>query len=336
MSISKSAFGEAGGKPVDQFTLKSESGVEVDIITYGVVVRDWRVPVGDTSRSVVLGFDTFPSYLTHSPHLGALAGRVANRIAGASFEIDGKTYKLPAENGPHTLHGGPEGLGRIVWEAQADESRNAVVFTHHSPGGAMGFPGNVDFTVTYSLSGNRLRLDMHATADQTTPISVVQHQYFNLGTGPDVLDHKYQIRANAFTETDEDLIPTGLIVPVARTQYDLRKPRTMRDSAGKPLKYDVNLVLDQSRDPNDPVAVVDGPDGALTLKLWTDQPGVQFYNAVYTDIPVPGLNGKHYGPHSGFCLEDQAFPDAVHHPHFPSIWYGPDRDYTHWCEIEIA
>jgi aldose 1-epimerase len=234
------------------------------------------------------------------------------------------------------LHGGPEGLGRIVWSAEPDEKRNAVSFTHRSPDGAMGFPGNVDFTVTYSLSDNRLRLEMQARTDRKTPISLVQHQYFNLGTGADVLDHSYQIWANAFTETDEDLIPTGLIVPVARTQYDLRKPRTLRDWAGKPVKYDVNLVLDQTRDIKDPVAIVTGPDNALRLKLWTDRPGLQFYNGVYTDIPVPGLNNKHYGNHSGFCVEDQAFPDAVHHPHFPSVWYWPGKDYSHWCEIEIA
>src|SRR5690606_41265231 len=108
-----------------------------------------------------------------------------------------------------------------------------------------------------------------------------QHQYFNLGTGPDVLDHRYQINANAFTETDEDLIPTGAIIPVARTQYNLQQPRTLRDAAGKPVRYDVNLVLDAGRDPGEPVAAVHGPDGALTLQLWTDRPGLQFYNGVY-------------------------------------------------------
>ena len=234
------------------------------------------------------------------------------------------------------LHGGPEGLGRIVWSAETDEARNAVTFRHLSPDGAMGFPGNVHFAATYTLTDNRLRLELAATTDRKTPISLVQHQYFNLGTGPDVLDHTFQLNCNAFTETDEDLIPTGLIVPVARTQYDLRKPRTLRDWAGNAVKYDVNLVLDNGRDMKDPVATVTGPDGALTLKLWTDRPGLQFYNGVYTDIPVPGLNNKHYGNPSGFCLEDQAFPDAVHHPHFPSVWYGPDKPYAHWCEFEIA
>lgn len=336
MTIAVERFGEFQGKRVDQFTLKGEGGVEVDIINYGVAVRDWRVPAPEGVRSVVLGFDNFPAYESHSPHLGSIAGRVANRIGGASFVIDGKRYTLPSNENGHMLHGGPEGLGRIVWSAEIDEKKNAVTFKHLSPDGAMGFPGNVQFTAVYSLKGHKLRLEMSATTDRKTPISLVQHQYFNLGTGPDVLDHTYQLNCNAFTETDEDLIPTGLIVPVARTQYDLRKPRTLRDWAGKPVKYDVNLVLDNGRDFSEPVAVVTAQDGSLTLKLWTDQPGLQFYNGVYTDIPVPGLHGKHYGNHSGFCLEDQAFPDAVHHPHFPSVWYSPERPYSHWCEFEIG
>jgi aldose 1-epimerase len=336
MTIPVEKFGEFEGRRVDQFTLRSDTGVEVDLISYGVAVRDWRVPVSGGVRSVVLGFDDFPAYASHSPHLGSIAGRVANRIGGASFEVDGKRYTLPANERTHMLHGGPEGLGRIVWAAEPDSARNAVTFTHLSPDGAMGFPGNVSFTAVYALQGNRLRLELRATTDRKTPISLVQHQYFNLGIGPDVLDHTFEIRASAFTETDEDLIPTGLIVPVARTQYDLRKPRTLRDWAGKPVKYDVNLVLDQTRDLKDPVAIVTAPDNELTLKLWTDRPGLQFYNGVYTDIPVPGLGGKHYGNHSGFCLEDQHFPDSVHHPHFPSVWYWPGKDYSHWCEFEIA
>lgn len=336
MSIAVRDFGEFEGKRVSQFTLTSPTGVEVDIIDYGVAVRDWRVPVAGGMRSVVLGFDNFPAYAAHSPHLGSIAGRVANRIGRGQFEIDGKTYQLVTNENGHTLHGGPEGLGRTVWSAEIDEANNAVTFSHTSPDGHMGFPGNVAFKAVYSLKGNRLRLELSATTDRKTPISLVQHQYFNLGDDADVLNHAYQLNVAAFTETDEDLIPTGAILPVGRTQYDLRKPRSLHDSAGKPIKYDVNLVLERGRDLADPVAIVKSPTGDLTLKLWTDREGLQFYNAVYTDIPVPGLHGKHYGHFSGFCLEDQSFPDAVHHKHFPSIWHSPERPYTHWCEFEIG
>ena len=336
MTIAVSTFGEHAGKRVDQFRLVSDTGVEVDLIGYGVVVRDWRVPVAGAPRSVVLGFDTFDAYPAHSPHLGSLAGRVANRIKDASFDLDGKTYNLPANAGSLQLHGGEQGLGRQVWDGEVDEANTAVRFTHFSPDGAMGYPGNVNFTATYRLKGHRLLLELTATTDRATPISLVQHQYFNLGTSADVLDHTIQVNSSAYTQLGDDLAPTGAILPSAGTPYDLRQPRSMRDGNGAPVDYDIGMVLDTGRNHADPIATVVGPDQALTLKLWSDRPGVQVYNGVWTDIPVPGLNGKHYGKHAGFCLEDQAFADAVHNPHFPNVIYSPDRPYSHWCEFEIA
>jgi aldose 1-epimerase len=336
MAIAVSTFGTFKGKRVDQFSLVSETGVTVDIISYGVAVRDWRVPVAGGERSVVQGYEKFEDYPEHSPHFGSLAGRVANRIRGASFELNGKTYQLAANAGDLQLHGGVEGLGRQAWDGEADEANNAVRFTHFSPDGAMGYPGNVHFSATYTLKGNKLRLDLAATTDQPTPISLVQHQYFNLGTTELVIDHLYQVNSSAYTELGPDLVTTGAILPSAGTMYDLRKPRIMRDAAGEPLEYDIGMVLDTGRDLADPVATVVSPEGDLTLKLWTDRPGLQVYNGVLTNSPVPGLGGKSYPKFSGFCLEDQVFADALHNPHFPNVIYSPDRPYSHWCEIEIA
>ena len=337
MTITTTSFGEFQGKRVDAFTLKSDTGVEVDIIGYGVVVRDWRVPVNDgAARGVVLGFEDFDAYPAHSPHFGSLAGRVANRISGGSFELDGKTYSLATNEGGNTLHGGPEGLGRQVWHGEVDTAQNAVHFTFHSPDGAMGFPGNVDFTATYRLKGNRLKLELKAMPDRRTPISLVQHQYFNLGTGPDVLDHHLTINASARSEVGADLIPTGAILPLKGTDLDFRAGHTLRDAGGKPIDGDVNLVLATGRNHAEPIATVKGPDGSLTLKLWSDRPAVQLYNGVWTDVGVPGLGGRHYGKYSGLCLEDQMYPDALHQPHFPSIIVSPDQPYSHWCEFEIG
>ncbi len=330
------AFGTFEGKRVDHFTLTSETGVELDFITFGAAIRDWRVPVKGGLRTVVLGFDTLQPYVDYTQHFGALAGRVANRIAKASFEIEGKRYDLPANWKSHTLHGGPGGLGRLVWEAERDTTGNRIRFRHVSPDGDMGFPGRVEFTATYTLTGNRVRLDLAATTDAVTPISVVQHHYFNLGSTDTVLDHSYHATGVQYTEVDAELIPTGRLLPVDGTQWDLRQSRTMRDASGAPVDYDGNVVLDPQRDPTNPAAVVTGEDGALTLRLWTDRPGLQVYNSVMTPDGLIGLNGKRYGKYTGFCLEDQDFPDAVHHENFPSIWYGPGRDYSHWCEIEIA
>ena len=200
MTIAVKLFGSFNGSRVDQFTLRGDGGVEIDLIGYGVAVRDWRVPVAGAMRSVVLGFDTFEDYPAHSPHFGSLAGRVANRISGGGFDLDGKHYALAANEGDNTLHGGPEGLGRQVWSGEVDNAANAVRFSFSSPDGAMGFPGKVDFTATYRLHGHRLKLELTGRPDRRTPVSLVQHQYFNLGTGPDVLDHVFQLNANAFTE----------------------------------------------------------------------------------------------------------------------------------------
>lgn len=336
MAITVSTFGSFNDKRVDQFRLVSDSGVTVDLISYGVVVRDWRVPVAGGERSVVLGFDSFAAYPEHSPHFGSLAGRVANRVKGAAFELNGKTYKLPPNEGDLQLHGGAQGLGRQVWDGQVDEANNAVHFTHFSPDGAMGYSGNVNFSATYTLRGNRLRLELNATTDQATPISLVQHQYFNLGTTDDVLDHTLQVNSSAYTELGPNLCPTGAILPSRGGIYDLRAPRTMRDATGQAVDYDIGMALDTGRNTSEPIATAVAPGGELTLKLWSDRPGVQVYNGVWTDVAVPGLNGKSYKKHAGFCLEDQSFADAVHNPHFPNIIHSPERPYRHWCEFEIA
>lgn len=335
--VAVKAFGTFDGKRIDQFTLTSPSGVEVDLINWGVAVRDWRVPVKGGMRHVALGLDNFDDYPKHSPHFGSLAGRVANRVKGASFILSGKKYDLPANNMGNCLHGGPAGMGRLAWDAEPDSAGNAVRFTLTSPDGAAGFPGTLKLSATYRLTGNNLRLELGGTTDRPTPLSLVQHQYFNLGAGDDVLDHSYQIESSAITENGPDLAPTGNIFETAPgSKWDFRTAKTMRDGSGQPVPYDGNMVLDAGRDTSQPIATVKGPDGALTLKLWSDRPGVQLYNAITTDVPVPGLGGKHYGNFSGFCLEDQLFPDALHHPHFPSCIITPDAPYSHWCEFEIG
>ncbi len=337
MAIKINRVGEFRGKPVEEAVLASDTGVSVALINWGVVVRDWQVPAAGKPRQVVLGFDDFAPYPEHSPYFGALVGRVANRIADARFTLNGKTYALPANEGPNQLHGGPEGLGRKVWEMEADSAGNRVKFVYSSPDGEMGFPGNVRFEAVYTLSGNRLRLEMSAMPDEPTPISLVQHQYFNLGMTDSVLDHVVHLPdAVARTVSRPDLIQTGAIIPVANTIDDFLTPRSMRFGAGRSIDYDLNFVLRDGRDTAKPIATVAGEDGALTLRLYSDRPALQFYNGVMTDVQVPGLGGRRYGKHSGLCLEDQMYPGAVSNPHFPSIICTPDAPYSHWNEFEIG
>lgn len=337
MAIAVNRMGTFQGRPVDEAVLLSDTGVRVHLMNWGVSVRDWQVPVVGGLRGVALGFDRFDPYPDHSPHLGSLAGRVANRIRGAQFVLNGRTYILPSNQDGLHLHGGPEGLGRQVWDMAPDSAANAVKFSLFSPAGHMGYPSNVQFTAIYSLSGNRLKLQLSGMPDAPTPISLVQHIYFNLGLTETICDHSVQMpSAVARTLSGPDLVPTGVIQPVGGTVDDFLSPRTMRDANGTPQQFDLNYVLATGRDPAAPIAIATGEDGALTLKLWSDRPGLQFYNAVWTDIIVPGHNGRIYGRNSGFCFEDQMFPDALHNPHFPDIICTPDRPYSHSCEIEIA
>lgn len=336
MGAAVTTAGDYEGQRVDEVLLTSDTGVQVRILNWGVSVRDWQVPVAGGMRQVVLGFEEFAPYPEHSPHLGSIAGRVANRIKGASFSLDGKRFDLPVDADSLHLHGGPSGIGRRVWKLEPDTAASAARFTLHSPDGDMGYPGAVDFEATYRLDRNRLRLELRANTDRRTPVSLVQHQYFNLGTSDDVLDHHVEVAAFARTELDKSLMPTGAILPVPGSQYDFRAGRTLRHSDGAPIGYDINLVLDTGRSLSEPAAVVVAPEDDLTLKLFTDRPGLQVYNGMWTDIAVPGHGGRTYGRYSGLCLEDQMFPDALHNPHFPSIICSPDQPYSHWCEIEIA
>lgn len=327
-------IGTIDGRPVREATLRSAAGIVLKIIDWGAVVRDWQVPVAGGMRHVVLGLADAGHYPQHSPHFGAIAGRYANRIGGSRFSLDGVDYSLPANNGPNHLHGGPQGFGKRFWDMEA--SGDTVRLSLVSPAGDAGWPGTLRVTVTYRLEGHRVSLLMEAETDAATPVNLVQHHYFNLMGAGDILDHRLTAAGAAFTEVDAALIPTGRILPVAGTHLDFRGGRTFRDAAGAPVLYDNNLVLDTGRDPAAPAAVLTAPDGSLTLKLWTDRPGLQVYNGAKVNVAVPGVGGSPYGAFAGLCLEDQDYPDAPNHGHFPCTVVRPGAPYRHACAIEIG
>lgn len=336
MARAPRAIGTIEGEEVLETVLESETGVTVSVMTYGAAIRDWQVPVDGTRRSVVLGFDAVADYPDHSPYFGAIAGRVANRIAGAVFDLAGSHYVLNANAGPNQLHGGSRGFGKRLWRMEAHENEEAVTLRLTSPDGDMGYPGNLEARVVYRLTGNRLEIDFGAEADAVTPVNIVQHNYFNLMGRGDVLDHELWLAANAYTVVDADSIPSGAIEPVEGTRFNFREPATMRKDNGDPVYIDHNLVLDTGLGFDAPVARLVAPDKSLALALYTDQPGLQVYNGWKIDLDRPGLHGTPYPKFAGLCLEDQKFPDGVHHPHFPSTIIGPDTPYTHRCAIEIG
>ena len=330
-------FGRIDGVEIQEITLRSRAGAEAKIITWGAVVRDLVVPSAKGPQRVVLGLTSIEDYTAYSPHLGAVPGRFANRIAGGRFSLDGQTYELPRnDHGVNCLHGGPHGFGKSPWQIKK-RSDNAVTLTIHSPDGDAGFPGAVDATCVYTLlEPATLKFELYATTDKPTVINLTNHSYFNLDGSADILDHELTINAESRTPADATLIPTGEIVEVAGTPFDFRQPRTVRNAAGQ--TYDRNYVLSGSgkAGPLVHAATVRSPKNGVTLEVHTDQPGMQFYDAAKLNVPVLGLGDAKYGPHGALCLETQLFPDAPNKPSFPSSVLRPGERYAHTTEFRFS
>ncbi|MBL1435735.1 MAG: galactose mutarotase [Rhodobacteraceae bacterium] len=309
-----------------------ESGdVSVTILSLGCITHDWRVPLGNTHVPVLQSFANPRDHLENGEaFMGAIVGRVANRIGGARYRQNGQEIRLQANEGPNQLHGGPFGIGRQLWTMDPD-GQNAVRLTHHSADGAQGFPGAVKFSVTIRLEGHRLTYEMHALPNQPTPINLAQHSYYNLMGSGDIRSHKLQIPANSFTPVDSAMLPTGDIASIEGEALDFRTLSKISDADPAGEGFDINLVL-QGND--GPAAQVIAPNG-LQLKLWTDQPCLQLYTSQGLTQTAPALTGQHHGPFAGLCLELQHFPDSVNNPQFPSIICTPEQPYQQKLVVEI-
>ena len=343
-TVTQQPFGVlTDGDSVKLFTLTNARGVEVKVITYGAIIVSLKVPdrsgaLGD----VVLGFDDLAGYLGETPYFGALIGRYGNRIGRASFQLDGTTYRLAANNGANHLHGGLRGFDKVVWDAQPLEggSGAAVVFRRTSPAGEEGYPGALSVEVTYTLTdANALIFDYLATTDAPTPVNLTQHSYFNLagdGSG-DVLGHLLTLNADRYTPVDGGLIPTGELATVEGTPFDFRTPHAIGERIGADDEqirrgggYDHNFVL--SRDAAAPDALVlaarvEEPRSGRFLEVRTTEPGVQLYSGNLLDGTLTGKSGAVYGHRYGFCLETQHFPDSPNQPGFPSTLLRPGEEY---------
>jgi len=329
MTLAKPFGTLADGTPVDLYTLTNRNGLIVKITNFGGRITELHVPDRDGRRgNITLGHaDVRPYTLPNEPFFGAIIGRVANRIADAKFELDGKIYTIPANDGPNALHGGSHGFDKVVWKAKA--SPNSLVLSYLSPDGEMGFPGNLQAEVTYTLGDdNALRIDYAAFTDRPTCVNLTNHAYFNLagpGSG-DILSHEITIAADRYTPVGANLLPTGEIAPVKGTKLDLTTPTAIGTNiADLPVGYDHNYVLD---DPGgkSPVASVYEPKTGRVMEVFTDQPGIQFYTGNFLDGSIRGLGGA-YHKHGAFCLETQDFPGSPHHPEFPSIILRPGERY---------
>jgi len=331
-------FGTAtDGAATQLFTLTGDDGIIVRVCDLGATLVEVHLPDRDgVIADVALGFDSAAGYQSSAnPYFGATVGRVAGRIAGAEFSLDGRSYRLAAGEPPHALHGGPDrALSAVLWEVvrTADDE---VVLTYTSPDGEEGYPGNVTVTARYTLHGDTLEVHYEAVTDAATPVNLTNHAYWNLagaGSGT-ILDHELQIFASRFTPSDRELIPTGEIAPVVGTAVDFQRPRRIGDridkvSAPPTLGYDHNLLLADDARGLRAAARLRDPASGRRLELETNQPGVQ----LYTGNRLDGQRGKGaqvYDRFGGVCLEPQAPPDAVHRPEFPSVILRPGETYSH-------
>jgi aldose 1-epimerase len=322
----------ADGQPVSLVTLSNRHGMVAKITSYGAIITELHVPDRQGQvTNVVLGFDNLDRYLQGHPAFGATIGRVANRIAGARFTLDGKEYPLAANIGPHHIHGGRVGFHQRVWQTrplppQAD--RAAVEFSYLSVDGEEGYPGNLAVKVTFTLTDdNELRIDYEAETDQPTPVNLTNHSYFNLAGHGDVLGHQLEIAADRYTPSDRALIPTGEIAPVAGTPLDFTTPKAIGARIDQlrphPNGYDHNYVLNSGGGELAFAARAVEPDSGRVLEAWTTEPGVQLFTANGLDGRIVGTGGVAYPRHAGFCLETQHFPDAINQPRFPSVVLRP-------------
>ncbi len=336
-SISEEDWGQTReGTPVKRYTLKNRNGVVVKITSYGAIITELHVPdrAGNLA-TVVLGFDHLESYLKGHPGFGAVIGRVANRIAKARFTLEGEEYQLVANNGQNHIHGGLKGFDKVVWESKTLPSKpNAasVQFTYLSKDGEEGYPGNLSVAVIYTLTvDNELRLDYHATTDKTTILNLTNHAYFNLAGSGSVLDHELYLNADSYTPADAELIPTGEIASVKGTPLDFTQPTAIgaRIAALKPTPggYDHNYILNHDGTNLTLAARVVEPHSGRILEVSTTEPGVQLYTANSLDGRLIGVGGVSYGPHAGFCLETQHYPDSIHKPNFPSTVLRPGQTF---------
>jgi aldose 1-epimerase len=328
------------GESVSIHTLVNRKGMRALLTNYGARMVGCIVPDRHGRPvDIVSGFSTLGGYLrSGEKYYGAIVGRYGNRIAKATFQLEGKTYRLQANNGPNQLHGGPNGFHNRVWKAEQPDSQH-VVFTHLSADGEEGYPGNLEVKVAYRLTDeNELIIDYAMRTDRRTVANVTNHNFWNLngeGSGT-VNDHLLQVMADLYNPVDSTLIPTG-IAPVAGTPFDFTAPRRIGERLGQEniqLKYgngyDHNFVLKPASDPSGErlAAIVTGDQSGITMTIYTDQPGLQFYGGNFLKGENRLKNGKQDAHRSSFCLETQHFPDSPNRPEFPSVVLEPGRTYT--------
>ena len=346
MKVETRVFGKTTkGEEVTLYSITNDKGMCAEVINYGAILVNLKVPNKRGELvDVVLGYDNVEQYFVNPSFFGATIGPNANRIGGASYEIDGVRYQLDVNDGPNNLHTHKTlGYHKVMWAAEVKD--DGVTFTWKDADGNMGFPGNRTFAVTYSLTNdNKLILHYEGSSDVKTLMNFTNHTYFNLNghSSGRIEDHVLTLNASKYTPVVEGAIPTGELSDVAGTPMDFLVATRIGDRIEDSFEqlvltggYDHNWVVDDWNGELRQIATVTAPGSDFVLKTYTDLPGVQFYAGNFIE-PEPGKDGASYGKRNGMCLETQYFPDTANKPHFPSAFFGPDRPYDSMTVYEFA
>lgn len=318
------------------FYVIKRGDVVAKFTNYGATIVSLYLPDKNGKvADVVLGYDTIKEYQTDTTYFGATVGRVANRIGGAKFTLNGTQYKLVANEKGNMLHGGPKGFGDVVWKVKDYHNEGDtpyITFSYHSADGEEGFPGALEVNQTFTLMSEGMAVTMKARAlNKATPVNIAQHAYWNLGghNSGNILSNEVQIFGSQITPVDKALIPTGKLTPVKGTPYDFLEPKTIKENMKNLSEgYDINYAVDGNKKGLRKVAMVFDKKSGRVMQLLSNQPGVQFYTGNYVKN-LKGKGGFVYQAHAGLCLETQGFPDSVNHPNFPSQIVKPGKVYLH-------
>ncbi|GAA5221099.1 aldose epimerase family protein [Membranihabitans marinus] len=321
-----------------EYSLENKSGMKVVILNYGGIISQiWTKDKLGELQDVVLGFNDYSSYLKSHPFFGALVGRYGNRIAKGIFSIEDSTYTLFTNNGVNHLHGGKRGFDKVIWDVKPLYEDNALELSYVSVDGEEGYPGNLSVTIIYRLTDeNELEIEYQATTDKPTIVNLTQHSYFNLGVDTDILQHQIMINADEYLPVDETLIPTGELASVQESPFDFRAFKEIGQDIdemddiqiARGGGYDHCYVLNKDKELS-LAAEVREPESGRVMKVWTTEPGVQFYTGNFLNGSLEAKWGGNYGKRAGFCLETQHFPNSPNQPNFPQVTLLPnDRYYT--------